>query len=185
MFKKISVFIVFSFIALLPIASYAAIIGNLVNLSSASYEMGQKIYVQKKTLDPTQAYSACKTLVKIYDTKLSGSNANEEQFLYYMSPAQVTYCWAGYLNNIKPFSKITASGSISALMRGAYMLGGTLEKNNPDLSARGSFLTCKSSLKSYNDNVAGSNSKELEFLRLLSPGELSYCWSGYLDASNR
>ena len=70
-----------------------------------------------------------------------------------------------------------------ALNQGAYMLGRTLYKNDGDLSARQSFLECKSRVKVYNKNIAESNGNELGFLRLMSPGELSYCWSGYLDAA--
>ena len=170
-------------ILLLPNTSSAAIIGNLENLSNVAYRLGQEIYLKNNNLNAEQAYSSCKTLTKVYDTKLAGSNANEEQFLYYMSPAQVTYCWSGYLNNINSFSKVTSKSSIDALNQGAYMLGRTLYKNDGDLSARRSFLKCKARVKVYNENISESNGNELSFLRLMSPGELSYCWAGYLDAA--
>ena len=177
----ISVFL----ILFMPVVVNAAIIGNLQNLSNVAYRLGQEIYQKKNNLNAEQAYSSCKTLTKVYDTKLAGSNANEEQFLYYMSPAQVTYCWSGYLNNISSFSKITSKNSIDVLNQGAYMLGRTLYKNDGNLSARRSFLECKSRVKVYNEHIAESNGNELGFLRLMSPGELSYCWSGYLDAAGQ
>jgi hypothetical protein len=180
--KFYSIILIFT-ILFLPGISNAAIIGNLENLSNVAYRLGQEIYLKKKDLNAEQAYSSCKTLTKVYDTKLAGSNANEEQFLYYMSPAQVTYCWSGYLNNIASFSKVTSKNSIDALNQGAYILGRTLYKNDSGLSARQSFLKCKSKVEVYNENIAESNGNELGFLRLMSPGELSYCWVGYLDAA--
>lgn len=96
--KIILVLILFSILS--PAVVQADVYNNLQKLSNISYIAGKELYAKNKTLTAKQSYIACERFMKSYNKALAKqqNNPNYTQFLYYMSPAEVTYCWAGYLD---------------------------------------------------------------------------------------
>lgn len=86
------------FVLTAPAVAHASVVANLQKVSGVSVSMGQGIYRQNPNLTAGNAYKACEKAVVSYNAALAGMTPHAKQFLYYMSPAEVTYCWAGYLD---------------------------------------------------------------------------------------
>ncbi len=100
--KKI-IFLGIMFLCLVfPTAAHAGTVYSKLNkLSNIAYLAGKSIYAKKSDLSAGQAYETCKYFMLAYNKKLvadNNGNPNYKQFLYYMSPAEITYCFVGYLD---------------------------------------------------------------------------------------
>ncbi len=186
--KKINILFILGILFLFTSNANATIINNLRNLSSASYALGSGMLRKKQGLAPDQAYTACKFAIKGFNTRINQSgNKMESEMLYYMSPAEVTYCWVGYINDGGSYGKLSSEKSVNNINGGAYIMGESLYNKNPGLSTKSSYLKCKSRINRYNSNLAikyKTNAQNVyNFLYMLGPSELTYCWVGYLDAA--
>ena len=156
---------------------HADVYSNLQKLDGAAYTAGQSIYKKKSDLTTTQSYQVCKIFMLKYNKKLAEGNGNPnyKQFLHYMSPAEVTYCWAGYIKT-KSLFKIDEI---------AYLIGKRLYNQNPDLSTRQSYIGCENDSVAYNKSLEAKvgNPNYKVFLDFITPAEYTYCWVGYLDAA--
>ena len=174
---KISIItFVFSFILLVSFA-HADVYSNLQKLDGVAYIAGKSIYKKKSDLTTTQSYEICKIFMLKYNKKLAKEegNPNYKLFLHYMSPAEVTYCWAGYIKT-KSLFKIDEI---------AYLLGKRLYSKNYGLSTRQSYIDCENASVEYNKKleVKVGNPNYKMFLDFITPAEYTYCWVGYLDAA--
>lgn len=176
--KKIFFFtvLVLSFISMTSFA-YADVYSNLQKLDEAAYIAGQSIYKKKTDLTTTQSYQVCKIFMLKYNKKLAEGNGNPNYklFLHYMSPAEVTYCWAGYIK----------TKSLFKIDEVAYLIGKRLYNQNPDLSTRRSYIDCENDSVAYNKSLEAKvgNPNYKVFLDFITPAEYTYCWVGYLDAA--
>ena len=103
--KNLIFFSLLLFVLAFPAAAHANIYSKLNKLSNVAYLAGKSIYAKKSDLSEGQAYETCRYFMLAYNKKLvadNGGNKNYKQFLYYMSPAEITYCWVGYLDASGP-----------------------------------------------------------------------------------
>ena len=175
--KKIFFMALAIFFISMTSSAYADVYSNLQKLDGAAYAAGQSIYKKKSNLTTTQSYQVCKIFMLKYNKKLAEGNRNPnyKQFLHYMSPAEVTYCWAGYIKT-KSLFKIDEI---------AYLIGKRLYNQNPDLSTRQSYMGCENDSAAYNKSLEAKvgNPNYKVFLDFITPAEYTYCWVGYLDAA--
>ena len=168
--------LVFSFVFSASFA-HADVYSNLQKLDEAAYIAGQSIYKKKSDLTTTQSYQVCKIFMLKYNKKLAEKNGNPnfKLFLHYMSPAEVTYCWSGYIKTKSLFK-------IDEVM---YLTGKAFYGKSPDLSTKQSYIGCENAAVRYNKTLeAKSGNPNLKmFLDFITPAEYTYCWVGYLDAA--
>ena len=176
--KKIFFFtvLVLSFISMISLA-HADVYSNLQKLDEAAYIAGKSIYKKKTDLTTTQSYQVCKIFMLKYNKKLAEGNGNPNYklFLHYMSPAEITYCWAGYVD----------TKSLSKLDNVSYLMGKSLYSKNSGLSTAQSYVDCEKAALSYNKYLVSkvNNRNYGYFLTYAWPAEYTYCWVGYLDAA--
>ena len=160
-----------------PLTANATVYQNLQKLDKYSFVMGRQIHGKKPQLTVSQAYNVCKIVMVKYNEQLSKNVAKHgyKSFLHYMSPAEVTYCWAGYVN----------TKSLSKLDNVSYLMGKSLYAKNPGLSTGQSYVGCEKAALSYNKYLVSKvkNRNYGYFLTYAWPAEYTYCWVGYLDAA--
>lgn len=175
--KKIFFIISFLSFILLPSLAYADVYSNLQKLDGAAYIAGQSIYKKKSDLTTSQSYKVCKIFMLKYNQKLAETNRNPNYklFLHYMSPAEVTYCWAGYIK----------TKSLFKIDEVAYLIGKKLYNQNSSLSTRQSYIGCENASVRYDKTLElkVGNPNYKVFLDYITPAEYTYCWVGYLDAA--
>lgn len=166
---------------LYPQIASANVYTNLKNLSKASYASGVVLHKQKSGLFPSQSYATCKVFItKQYNPALvkNNDNPNYKSFLHYMSPAEVTYCFMGYLH--------TKYSNLSSVTNDSYLAGKMLYHKKPLLSAKNSYIECEKSVYDLNKILTQNTSSIYKkFLYFMSPAEITYCWVGYLNASGQ
>jgi hypothetical protein len=174
--KKI-IFFIFALLLLLPKLASADVYTNLQALDGAAFIAGRSMHKKKSTLTTVQSYEACKIFMLAYNKKLSEKNGNPnyKSFLHYMSPAEVTYCWTGYINT-KGLFKLDEVN---------YLLGKSLYSKIPHMSAKRSYIDCERDSFNYNKKLSAKNGNPNYkiFLMYALPAEYTYCWVGYLDAA--
>jgi len=179
MFKLKKNYFLFLFLTLMliPKLANADVYANLQALDRTAYIAGSSIYKKKSTLTTKQSYDVCKIFMLKYNEKLAKTNHSPyfKDFLHDMSPAEVTYCWAGYIKTKSLFK-------IDNLM---YEIGKRFYAGNPGLSTRQSYIGCENAAVRYNKTLVkkSGNSNLGMFLDFITPAEYTYCWSGYLDAA--
>ncbi|MHB1755551.1 MAG: hypothetical protein ACYCT6_08935 [bacterium] len=177
--KKYFYSILFLSLLFLPKFANADVYANLQALDRAAYIAGASIYEKKSTLTTKQSYAVCKIFMLKYNDKLAKGNRKPyfKDFLHDMSPAEITYCWAGYIKTKSPFK-------IDEVM---YLMGKSFFSHNPSLSTRQSYIGCENASVRYNKTlVKKSGNPNLKmFLDYITPAEYTYCWAGYLDAAGQ
>ena len=162
---------------LFPIAASATVYQNLQKLDEYAFIMGGQIHGKRAGLTVSQSYETCKIVMLKYNQKLANGNAKHgfKSFLHYMSPAEVTYCWAGYVG----------TKSLSKLDEISYLMGKSLYGKNSGLSTRQSYVGCEKAALSYDKYLASKvdNRNYGYFLTYAWPAQYTYCWAGYLDAA--
>ena len=160
-----------------PLIANATVYQNLQKLDKYSFVMGRQIHGKKTGLTVSQSYDVCKIVMLKYNQKLARGNAKRgfKSFLHYMSPAEVTYCWAGYVG----------TKSLSKLDEISYLMGKSLYGKNSGLSTAQSYVGCEKAALSYNKYLVSKvkNRNYGYFLTYAWPAEYTYCWVGYLDAA--
>ena len=164
---------------LLPTLASADVYANLQALDKTAYIAGASIYKKKSTLTSQQSYNVCKYFMLKYNDKLAKNNNRPyfKEFLHDMSPAEITYCWAGYIKTKSLFK-------INEVM---YLMGKTFYSKNPDLSTKQSYIGCENASVRYNKALEkkSGNPNIKMFLDYITPAEYTYCWVGYLDAAGQ
>ena len=160
-----------------PIMANATVYQNLQKLDKYAFIMGRQLHEKKTGLTVSQSYDVCKIVMLKYNQKLAGSGAKRgfKSFLHYMSPAEVTYCWAGYIK----------TKSLFKIDEVAYLIGKKLYNQNSGLSTRQSYIGCENASARYDKTLElkVGNPNYKVFLDYITPAEYTYCWVGYLDAA--
>ena len=173
--KKIILFALF--LILSPSIANATVYANLQKLDKYAFIMGRQLHGKKSSLTVSQSYNVCKIVMLKYNEKLAKSRNNKgfKSFLHYMSPAEVTYCWAGYVG----------TKSLSKLDEVAYLMGKTMYSKNPDLSTASSYIGCEKASLAFDKNLEKkeNNPDYGYFLTYAWPAQYTYCWVGYLDSA--
>ena len=174
--KNIFLFLFLS-LFMFPIMANATVYQNLQKLDKYAFIMGRQLHEKKTGLTVSQSYDVCKIVMLKYNQKLAGSGAKRgfKSFLHYMSPAEITYCWAGYVD----------TKSLSKLDNVSYIMGKSIYGKNSGLSTAQSYVDCEKAALSYNKYLVAKvkNRNYGYFLTYAWPAEYTYCWVGYLDAS--
>ncbi len=153
----------------------------LKSISNVSYQAGSIMKSKNANLSINQSYTACKVLMlneynPMVERKIKMSYA-QKQLLSTFAPAEVTYCFMGYLK--------TKPSIVNSATNKAYFSGMALYKKKPKLNSKNSYIACQNAVVGIDDLLAKKHNTPIykKFLYYVSPAQDTYCWVGYLDAA--
>ena len=167
------------FIIFTPVSANAYLLKELQALSSSSYKLGFFMRSKNKNLSPAQSYRGCKALIlqKLNPALSKNMNNRTAKLIYDFSPADITYCFMGYID--------TKPQIINSVTDMAYIAGQKIYKKNSGLSTAGSYVTCQNSVVAIDAGLLKMQNTSIyrQFLYYAHPAQDTYCWVGYLDAA--
>ena len=177
--QKIKLFILFLIVLLLPATANAYLLNTLTNFSNVSYKAGYIMQSKNDKLSINQSYTACKAfIVDKYNPAVAlKMNYMQKQLLATFAPAEVTYCFMGYLK--------TNQSIVNSVTNEAYLFGRALYKKNPSLDSKNSYIACQNTVVKMDDFLVQKQDTPIyeKFLYYVHPAQDTYCWVGYLDAA--
>ena len=166
-------------IIFMPVTANAYLLKELQALSNSSYKLGYFMRSKNKNLSPAQSYRGCKALVlqKLNPALSKKVNSRVAKLIYDFSPANITYCFMGYI--------ATKPQIINSVTNMAYIAGRKIYKRNPSLSTADSYVTCQNSVVAIDAGLLKMQDTNIykQFLYYVHPAQDTYCWVGYLDAA--
>jgi hypothetical protein len=157
----------------------AYLLKELQALSASSYKLGFFMRGKNKNLAPAQSYRGCKALIlqKLNPALSKKANNRVAKLIYDFSPADITYCFMGYID--------TKPQIINSVTDMSYIAGQKIYKRNPNLSTAGSYVTCQNSVVVIDAGLLKMQDTNIykQFLYYAHPAQDTYCWVGYLDAA--
>lgn len=176
--SKIKTFLI-ALVLLMPSAANAYLLNNLVNFSNVSYKAGYIMQSKNAKLSISQSYTACKAfIVDKYNPAVARKmDYTQKQLLSTFAPAEVTYCFMGYLK--------TKQSIVNSVTNEAYLFGRAIYKKNPSLDSKNSYIVCQNTVVRMDDLLAQKQNTPIyeKFLYYVHPAQDTYCWVGYLDAA--
>ena len=175
--KLFVLFLLFTILA--PVSANAELLKELQALSVSSYKLGYFMRGKNKNLSPVQSYRGCKALVlqKLNPALSKNANNRTAKLIYDFSPADITYCFMGYID--------TKPQIINSVTDMAYIAGQKIYKRNSGLSTADSYVTCQNSVVAIDAGLLKMQDTDIykQFLYYAHPAQDTYCWVGYLDAA--